>query len=294
MRWPTRLPARFPFGLSLLVLLIFVACSGGDHLDTPMQSVQRIEDRTWGSGATVNVTHVTPSRVTLSWPSASGCTGQCWYRVFRDGVVVTYGQGTSPSATDYSVTAGQHYAYAISAVSSEGETAEADRLSVTVDTPSESAAPAWPSGATMSVLRVGRHRAELSWPAGTDDYGEQHYEVRRRAVGTSDWSVVEIYDSADTSVQQRTAYGLNPAGAYEFKVVLSDREGHLASPEIPSVTLTALSAEAAFSWESGAALSPEATSRSEVRLAWTGAPVDAAYFQVERDMGEGMTPWSMA
>jgi ABC-type glycerol-3-phosphate transport system substrate-binding protein len=65
-----RTRARRPLSMTLMMLLGFVACSGGDERDTAAPSA--VQAITWTSGASITLQHNSPGRVKFTWPLGNG------------------------------------------------------------------------------------------------------------------------------------------------------------------------------------------------------------------------------
>lgn len=280
-----------PFrSLGLLALLAIAACAGGDRLDAPTRVAQGLGTPHWASGATVTVTQRSAVRVALTWPEAFDAEAPYSYAIYRDDELTHV--VPAPEVLDGTVAASTTYVYAIAARDAEGRESDvSERLTVTVTTPGPSPAPEWPSGAALTVTRIGRNRAELAWPAGLPvaaaggAYDACQYKVQHREAGTSDWTSYYV------ETEHALVTGLTPATDYEFQVLLFDLENQAAATGIATASATTASETAAFAWPTGAAATATVITRSSLRLTWTEGPLDTEFYEVERDLGAGFVPW---
>jgi len=168
---------------------------------------------------------VTPSRIDLTWSTASDNVGISDYDVFRDGTFLI-----SVSTTAYSDTglaANTTYTYTVRANDAAGNSsAESQPASVTTLANPDTTPPGVPTNVQGSA--VSSSSVELMWSASTDDVGVVDYIVRR------DTNVI-----ATTNQTGYSDSGLSPGTTYAYTISARDAAGNESAPS-PAITVTTL------------------------------------------------------
>jgi len=141
-------------------------------------------------------------QVNLSWNASSGATGYHVKRSTTSGG--PYTQRAAPTETSYndtSLTNGTAYFYVVTAVNSNGESANSSQVSATPTSPVS--IPAAPTGLAATA---GNAQVNLSWNASS---GATSYHVKRSTTGGGPYTQVAAPAStsySDTSVTNGTPY----------------------------------------------------------------------------------------
>jgi fibronectin type 3 domain-containing protein len=150
--------------------------------------------------------------VTLTWTASSGAAS---YNVKRStttgGPYTTLATSTSPAYTDSTVINGTTYYYVVSAVNSEGESANSAQVSAIPQIPTVPVAP------IQLVATAGNSQVSLTWAAST---GATSYHLKRATTSGGPYVQIAAPTSTsytDTSVTNGTTYyyvvsALNSAG----------------------------------------------------------------------------------
>jgi cellulose 1,4-beta-cellobiosidase len=174
-------------------------------------------------------TVVSSSQINLSWNASTGATS---YNVKRatvsGGPYTTVASGvTGTSYSDTGLSASTTYYYVVSAVNSNGESANSSQVSATTSvggTP-----PPVPTGLTPTV--VSSNQINLSWNAST---GATSYNVKRATVSGGPYTTIATGVTA-TSYNNT---GLTPATTYYYVVSAVNANGESANSSQVSATTT--------------------------------------------------------
>ncbi len=267
---------------------MLAACVGADTRSPVARLTQRSETvPEWGAGTALLAPNATPTRVTLAWPSATGGVAPIKYRVYRDGSLVTLTDALY--FTDVGRTPSTTHTWSVRAFDNAAtETPAEGALSLTTATAGPSAGPAWETGTALEVSRIGKRRAELTWPAAEDDYQELRYEVGYRVEGTSTWTVATTVDGVGSEDGRVIVAGLTPDTSYEFRAIAKDFEDHPSSNPL-FATRSTLALSVHPSWPGLATLTATPLSQTSLRLSWPEASLDTANYRVWRKDGATLT-----
>src|SRR5205823_792007 len=167
------------------------------------------------------VSAVSSSQINLSWAPSTDNVKVTRYIVRRDGVRVA--TPVSTSYADIGLSAATTYSYTVAARDAAGNISPYS-TSVSVTTARAAALTAPPPSSVLAAAASSR-RANLSWPASTDNVGVTGYIVRR--------------DGAQVATPVSTSYadtGLS-IGTYSYTVAARDAAGNI-SPNSTSVSIT--------------------------------------------------------
>lgn len=150
-------------------------------------------------------------QVTLTWtaPASDGGSSIDYYIVYRDGVDVGHGAGTSMTVTG--LTNGQQYSFTVAAHNSIGTGPQSAAVTATAGT--DVTVPGAPTGLTVSA---GDGQVTLSWTAPADNGGEDidYYIVYQNGV-----------DVAHPTSTSAVITGLTNGQSYRFMVAAHNGAG---------------------------------------------------------------------
>ncbi len=124
----------------------------------------------------LTVTSVQVDAVTIYWHASTDNVGVAGYRVYRDGTLM--GSSTGLFYTDQTVSAGNSYAYTVSAYDAAGNTS-AQSVPVLANT-GDTEPPSKPAG--LQVTAVSSNSVTISWAPSVDNVGVTGYRVYRSGV----------------------------------------------------------------------------------------------------------------
>lgn len=182
----------------------------------------------WGAGASLTVSKLSPSGLTLSWPAAEDTGGIARYAIYRDGQLVKTAAGTATGVDIAGLAPGTAYTFAVKAEDGAGNVSAGLELSVSTPAGGDTASPDWEAGDTLLLSGLATISATLAWPEAKDDTGVAGYRLYNR----------EMYMAST----EGTAYeltGLAEDTLYTIRVEAVDEAGNLSSggPELSFKTL---------------------------------------------------------
>ncbi|MGB0592062.1 MAG: fibronectin type III domain-containing protein [Myxococcota bacterium] len=204
----------------------------------------------WGGGA-LEVSNLTPTTLTLTWPTATDDVAVASVTVTMgdDTLEVLEGAATSLEVTGLSPWT--EVSFGVTAADAAGN--QTDTLAVSVSTP-DTAKPIWPDGGALEVSSLTSTALLVSWPAAVDDVSVTHYVV------TVDGGEAVTVDGGATSA---SLSGLHPAQTYlialrafdpagngstELKTTITTPDGGPPTWEDAELTATAGITDVALSW----------------------------------------------
>ncbi|MCY9663446.1 endo-1,4-beta-xylanase [Paenibacillus alginolyticus] len=213
----------------------------------------------WTS-STLNMSHVQPQAVTLTWSSAQDQRGINGYTVYQNGTAIaTVGSDVySYAVTDLMpLTA---YTFKVEArdaglVSSTGPT-------VSLTTPSaDILAPTWSPTASLTAQDLSRFAVTLQWQAATDQYGVAAYDI---------YNGNTVMASVYGNLLSYHATGLTAGTEYDYHVTARDAAGNLtAGPTLHVKTLAPDSTKP--NWSGGSLLTASVVTSTGYELNWPTA-----------------------
>ncbi|WP_271752252.1 DUF4962 domain-containing protein [Cohnella sp. JJ-181] len=178
----------------------------------------------------------TNTSATVSWTASTDNVAVKEYAIFANGVQKTVVPNGQTTATVTDLVPGTAYAIVVRAI----DTSDNPSLdSVPIELPaSDTEPPEWGSAA-LKASRLFTNAARLAWDAATDDSGTvATYEISRKEASQTSFETVATVAG---SVYGYDATGLQPGGAYTFKIEAVDEDGN-RSEDGPSLTVTLPSA----------------------------------------------------
>lgn len=164
----------------------------------------------------------------LSWTTSTDANGVAGYRIYRGGSEAfavsqanLVGDVTSPTWSDPNTTPNTRY-YKVTAYDAAGnESAPSSPLAVTL---SDTTAPGVVTGLATSVAGTD---VAVTWNAGTDNVGVDHYLLYRGA--TAGFSIDGLTPIAQPAAAAYTDAGLDE-GTWYYRVVAVDAAGNAGAP----------------------------------------------------------------
>ena len=178
----------------------------------------------------LQVTSLTPHRVTLAWDPSSDNSGVFSYRIF-----VSWGSTTTVPQTQTTYSVGlvpaNTYSFYVYAVDGSGNVSQRSNT-LTVTTPPDTTPPTPP---VVSLVGVNPTEVSLRWTASTDD----GLHIRYQVFVNGSASGVETLNGLAAVV-----HGLTPETTYQITIQASDfYGGNMAAPSnVLTVTTPAVSA----------------------------------------------------
>jgi fibronectin type 3 domain-containing protein len=216
--------------------------------------------------ANLAATPISTSQMGLSWtagPSGLPLTGYYVFRGTAPSALTKVGAATAPAYTDYALTAGTTYYYAVEEIDQSGNISPMSAV-VSAETLAPPSPPANLAATPISTKQIG-----LAWTAGPSGLPVASYIVFRGAAASS---LVQV-----ACVTATTYYDYPPASGvtYYYAVEEKDTLGNL-SPMSATVSAATLALPAA-----PANLTATPLSAAQIGLAWTagssGLPLSGFY-----------------
>ncbi|AGK99886.1 stalk domain-containing protein [Desulfoscipio gibsoniae] len=110
----------------------------------------------------------------------------------------------------------------------EGSNVATGTLTAGSDTPTDTEAPAWPSGSTLDASNVARTGLTLTWTAANDNVGVTGYRVYKDDV---------VIDTVSSTTRTYSVTGLSSDTSYTFKVEAGDAANNWSTTG-PSATVS--------------------------------------------------------
>ncbi|WP_338633129.1 Exoglucanase B precursor [Sporomusa ovata DSM 2662] len=214
----------------------------------------------WANGSSLTASNVTQTGVTLNWTAATDNKAVTSYRVYNGTTLI--GTVTGTSYTVSGLTAGTQYTFKVQAGDAAGNwTTNGPAKTVTTAAASDTTAPVWASGSSLTASNVTQTGVTLNWTAATDNKAVTSYKVYN---GTTLLGTV-----TGTSY---TVSGLTAGTQYTFKVQAGDAAGNwTTNGPAKTVTTAAASDTTAPVWASGSSLTASNVTQTGVTLNWTAA-----------------------
>ena len=204
-----------------------------DALGNASVDVLRVDVRTpdrvvpsWQLGDALTAVDVTPTELTLSWPSAADDVTVVSYEVAQDGAVVGTVDGATTTFDVSGLTPWTEYMFAVVAIDQAGNRS-AVPLSVRQRT-TDTVLPTWPD-ASLSVDEVASSSLRLAWTAGSDDVGIAAYVVEQDGI---------MLARLAGDVLTLAVNGLEPWTEYTFTVHAEDAAGNVSAQALSVVQRT--------------------------------------------------------
>jgi phosphatidylinositol-3-phosphatase len=192
-----------------------------------------------GAPPSLTASATSPTGVHLAWGAATDDVGVDHYLVHRNGVTLA-GAPKVLSFDDATATPQASYTYTVTAVDAAGNESQPSPDAAITMPPPDTQAPSAPSG--LKATAVSSSQIDLTWTPSQDDWGVDHYVVRRDggAVATPATAVF-----SDT--------GLAAGSQHTYTVVAVDAAGNPSSPsgQATATTLTGPTIVFSDDFESG-------------------------------------------
>jgi hypothetical protein len=228
--------------------------------DTVVPPPQDTTPPAWPEGASLQASDITPTSLTLSWPSAMDDTFVATYAVYRDEVIIENLVGPQTKTTISDLEEAKAVFFKVVATDEAGNTSPA--LQLTVQT-NDKTPPTWPAGASLSATEVTDTGASLAWTVAHDNVQVMEYRVME-----GDTVLQTVADA--TQVELST---LTPWTEYSLHVVAVDGAGNVSKPG-PSLAFKTPDTEAPL-WAEGSALNIEVLDATSLKIGWLPEVGDA-------------------
>lgn len=156
-----------------------IDASGNESTTGPLLSI-RTTDSTkpvWTVPASLTVSNVKPTTLTLDWSAATDNVGIHEYRIFRGTTQIGTTSATTRTFAVTGLTAGTAYTFSVQAVDKGGNvTTDGPTANATTPVPDD-VAPTWPTTKNLTTERLESGLLRLAWTAATDNVGVTGYRV---------------------------------------------------------------------------------------------------------------------
>ncbi|TEB14841.1 Chitinase A1 precursor [Pelotomaculum sp. FP] len=189
---------------------------------------------TWASGSSLTARNVTQSGLTLSWSAAADNTGVNGYKVYQDGTELATVDGNILTYSVTGLTVGTQYTFTVQAGDAAGNwSTDGPAATATTETApvSDTAAPTWASGSSLTTSNVTQSGLTLSWSAAADNTGVNGYKVYQDGTELA---------TVDGNILTYSVTGLTAGTQYTFTVQAGDAAGNWSS-DGPAATVSTLS-----------------------------------------------------
>ena len=214
----------------------------------------------WAENASLIISELAPSSLTLAWSGASDDVGIATYEVRQNGL--TIGTTSQSSLVVSNLTPWTQYRFGVYALDAMGNRTNTE-LSASTQTP-DNAAPNWLPGEALLAEEITAADLTLVWTPASDDVGVVTYEITQDGIliGTVSEDVLRFH------VGQ-----LSPWTSYEFLVSAIDAAGNRSVPGLIGRHRTLDVGDPYFD---AGALTAEALTPNGLTLRWTPATDDVA------------------
>jgi hypothetical protein len=212
-----------PAGASLEIEVYAVDVAGNRSL--PLSLLVNPSDTiapAWPTDASISVSELTSTFVTMGWPSALDNVAIEKYVVGRDGEELA----TLEADTTWITVAVEPFTtptFSVHPVDSVGNVGTP--LTVEIEIP-DGSAPEWPQGSALGVAGLSETSLDLAWPSATDDVAITSYVIRKGATELA---------TVPGNVTAYAISGLEPWTVYTLSVVALDGAGNSGVPLTVSV-----------------------------------------------------------
>ncbi len=184
----------------------------------------------WPSG-TLTATNTSSSGVTLTWSAATDDAAVTGYQIYQDGASIATVSGSTLTYNVTGLNPGTTYTFKVEAGDDAGNWTT-DGPSVPATTPADTAAPAWPSGSTLTAYNLLDTALSLTWSAATDDVAVTGYQIFKD--GT-------LYTTVSGATTTCNVTGLTAGTTYNFQAQAGDAAGHWSTDGPATTAATAAS-----------------------------------------------------
>ncbi|MFD0678407.1 MULTISPECIES: S-layer homology domain-containing protein [unclassified Paenibacillus] len=126
----------------------------------------------------------------------------------------------------------------------------------------DTTAPVWPAGSTLTASNTTQTGTTLTWTAATDNVGVTGYKIYN---GSS------LLQTVTSNVYSYAVTGLTAGTSYTFSVKAVDNGNNLSEAKTVSVTTLASADTTAPVWPAGSTLTASNTTQTGTTLTWTAA-----------------------
>jgi chitodextrinase len=169
------------------------------------------EAPSWPVDATLDVSNLTESSVTLSWTALDAAIPVASYQLTQDDQPIQTVDAATTSVDVKGLSAGTAYTFKVEAVGpTDQKSTDGPSAAVTTLDTSE---PTWPANSKLTAVKVGGTTVDLSWTAAIDNVGIASYKVLQ------DGKEAATVDGKTTTA---AISGLSISTGYTFQVLAAD------------------------------------------------------------------------
>ncbi|MFH5183647.1 S-layer homology domain-containing protein [Paenibacillus sp. TAB 01] len=222
----------------------------------------------WPVGSTLTASNTTQTSTTLTWTAAADNVGVTGYNIYNGTSLV---QTVTSDVYSYEVAglaADTAYTFSVKAVDGGNNLSEAKTVLVTTQAPtdtSDTTAPVWPAGSTLTASNTTQTSTTLTWTAAKDNVGVTGYNIYNGA---------SLVRTVTSDVYSYEVAGLTAGASYVFSVKAADEANNLSEAKTVHVTTQASTDTGdttAPVWPAGSTLTASNTTQSGTTLTWTAA-----------------------
>ena len=237
-----------------------VAIDDAGNRSAPLQVAAQTSDSegpTWPGDAALTATSVTERSIQLTWNPAQDEGSLAQYVISQDLTEIVRVDASTTQVEVSNLLPDQEYMFDLAATDRVGNRSlQALRLVVRT---SDAAAPTWPAGSTVEVVRIGEESAQIQWPNAMDNAAVSAYRV--------DLNGDSVFEG-DSATNYADLAALEPSTTYRVDVFARDRAGMWSEPLSTAFTTVDVTRP---HWPDNAVLTLEAISETDVDVRWTAA-----------------------
>lgn len=183
----------------------------------------------WPVGSMLTASNITQTGTTLTWPAATDNVGVGGYNIYNDSSLLETVASNVYSYEVTGLTAGTSYTFSVKAADSVNNFSEAKTVAVTTLASTDTIAPGWPAGGTLTASNTTRTGTTLTWTAATDNVGVTDYKVYRDSTPLT---------TVTSGVYSYNVTGLAAGTVYTFTVQAGDSAGNWSTNGLSMTVVT--------------------------------------------------------
>ena len=228
--------------------------------DTFVEPTGDTQPPSWPESAKLDVSQITTTSLTLTWPMAADDSLVTTYKVYRDGLWEKSLPGAKSKTKITDLDEAETVSLSVVAIDAAGNISPP--LTTSVQTGDETA-PTWPEGSSLVATQTWDTGVFLSWTPAIDNVQVAEYRIMD---GETVIRTIAGATLGDVSM-------LTPWTAYELTLVAVDSVGNVSKPG-PSISFKTPDSKAPV-WAEGAALNIEVLDATSLKIGWLPEVADA-------------------